>query len=130
MSSSSFTSKNVCRTAWPRVRTNTLRASPSWSTSSIVSLASRESGGSAPLKPTSELSNRAVELCSYGADYWNCHIYPLTNVQSRVTNAPMCGLRSSRNLSIQRSTTVSYTHLRAHETPEHIVCRLLLEKKK
>src|SRR5674536_6497 len=27
-------------------------------------------------------------------------------------------------------TTVSYTHLRAHETPEHLVCRLLLEKKK
>src|SRR5678816_4508672 len=23
-------------------------------------------------------------------------------------------------------TTVSYTHLRAHETPEHLVCRLLL----
>eukprot|EP00658_Telonema_sp_P-2_P053771 TRINITY_DN42464_c0_g1_i1.p1 TRINITY_DN42464_c0_g1~~TRINITY_DN42464_c0_g1_i1.p1 ORF type:complete len:102 (+),score=32.38 TRINITY_DN42464_c0_g1_i1:144-449(+) len=28
------------------------------------------------------------------------------------------------------NTTVSYTHLRAHETPEHLVCRLLLEKKK
>ena len=28
------------------------------------------------------------------------------------------------------TTPVSYTHLRAHETPEHIVCRLLLEKKK
>eukprot|EP01017_Pseudomicrothorax_dubius_P007480 TRINITY_DN12328_c0_g1_i1.p1 TRINITY_DN12328_c0_g1~~TRINITY_DN12328_c0_g1_i1.p1 ORF type:complete len:216 (-),score=21.19 TRINITY_DN12328_c0_g1_i1:37-684(-) len=27
------------------------------------------------------------------------------------------------------SKTVSYTHLRAHETPEHLVCRLLLEKK-
>src|SRR5678815_140578 len=25
------------------------------------------------------------------------------------------------------STAVSYTHLRAHETPEHLVCRLLLE---
>src|SRR5678816_4791494 len=25
---------------------------------------------------------------------------------------------------------VSYTRLRAHETPEHLVCRLLLEKKK
>src|SRR5678816_4740188 len=25
---------------------------------------------------------------------------------------------------------VSYTHLRAHETPEHLVCRPLLEKKK
>src|SRR5678816_4713462 len=29
-----------------------------------------------------------------------------------------------------RSPSVSYTHLRAHETPEHLVCRLLLEKKK
>ena len=26
-------------------------------------------------------------------------------------------------------TTVSYTHLRAHETREELVCRLLLEKK-
>ena len=25
--------------------------------------------------------------------------------------------------------SVSYTHLRAHETPEHLVCRLLVEKK-
>ena len=31
---------------------------------------------------------------------------------------------------ILRVTPVSYTHLRAHETPEHLVCRLLLEKKK
>src|SRR5678815_1615802 len=30
----------------------------------------------------------------------------------------------------QNPATVSYTHLRAHETPEHLVCRLLLEKKK
>ena len=29
-----------------------------------------------------------------------------------------------------RSTTVSYTHLRAHETVLDLVCRLLLEKKK
>ena len=29
-----------------------------------------------------------------------------------------------------RAAPVSYTHLRAHETPEHLVCRLLLEKKK
>src|SRR5678815_2715836 len=27
-----------------------------------------------------------------------------------------------------RGGAVSYTHLRAHETPEHLVCRLLLEK--
>ena len=30
---------------------------------------------------------------------------------------------------MQNIQPVSYTHLRAHETPEHIVCRLLLEKK-
>src|SRR5674536_29533 len=30
----------------------------------------------------------------------------------------------------QSAVPVSYTHLRAHETPEHLVCRLLLEKKK
>src|SRR5678816_3298940 len=27
----------------------------------------------------------------------------------------------------RRAEAVSYTHLRAHETPEHLVCRLLLE---
>ena len=27
-------------------------------------------------------------------------------------------------------STVSYTHLRAHETGRNLVCRLLLEKKK
>ena len=32
--------------------------------------------------------------------------------------------------SVTTDSTVSYTHLRAHETPEHLVCRLLLEKKK
>ena len=31
---------------------------------------------------------------------------------------------------VQPPDPVSYTHLRAHETPEHLVCRLLLEKKK
>src|SRR5678815_6065090 len=31
-------------------------------------------------------------------------------------------------VSTNPGRTVSYTHLRAHETPEHLVCRLLLEK--
>eukprot|EP00658_Telonema_sp_P-2_P054305 TRINITY_DN4319_c0_g2_i2.p1 TRINITY_DN4319_c0_g2~~TRINITY_DN4319_c0_g2_i2.p1 ORF type:complete len:485 (-),score=84.79 TRINITY_DN4319_c0_g2_i2:45-1499(-) len=44
-------------------------------------------------------------------------------------------LQQLLSFAIQRHTTdewrpVSYTHLRAHETPEHLVCRLLLEKKK
>src|SRR5678816_1117974 len=44
---------------------------------------------------------------------------------------PLCC--QSKMLTIFKSThidPVSYTHLRAHETPEHLVCRLLLEKKK
>ena len=34
------------------------------------------------------------------------------------------------NGSIENKDTVSYTHLRAHETVLDLVCRLLLEKKK
>src|SRR5680860_1682337 len=32
--------------------------------------------------------------------------------------------------ALRRTMTVSYTHLRAHETDSYLVCRLLLEKKK
>ena len=35
-----------------------------------------------------------------------------------------------RALGRRRGETVSYTHLRAHETDSYLVCRLLLEKKK
>src|SRR5678816_4860989 len=35
-------------------------------------------------------------------------------------------LRLARDIGLG---PVSYTHLRAHETPEHLVCRLLLDKK-
>src|SRR5678816_3440749 len=42
-------------------------------------------------------------------------------------------LGTQRRLHLPRRSqsppSVSYTHLRAHETPEHLVCRLLLEKK-
>src|SRR5678816_1391334 len=31
----------------------------------------------------------------------------------------------SRRATLQSVVPVSYTHLRAHETPEHLVCRLL-----
>src|SRR5678815_2463151 len=40
------------------------------------------------------------------------------------------GLPRGRIVEIYGPESVSYTHLRAHETPEHLVCRLLLEKKK
>eukprot|EP00658_Telonema_sp_P-2_P051170 TRINITY_DN39204_c0_g1_i1.p1 TRINITY_DN39204_c0_g1~~TRINITY_DN39204_c0_g1_i1.p1 ORF type:complete len:131 (+),score=37.19 TRINITY_DN39204_c0_g1_i1:113-505(+) len=40
------------------------------------------------------------------------------------------GLLSLGRGNVGTDGAVSYTHLRAHETPEHLVCRLLLEKKK
>src|SRR5674536_391490 len=43
--------------------------------------------------------------------------------------ALVIGERDSREHPL-KVVPVSYTHLRAHETPEHLVCRLLLEKKK
>eukprot|EP00658_Telonema_sp_P-2_P082353 TRINITY_DN8693_c0_g1_i1.p1 TRINITY_DN8693_c0_g1~~TRINITY_DN8693_c0_g1_i1.p1 ORF type:complete len:188 (+),score=73.70 TRINITY_DN8693_c0_g1_i1:143-706(+) len=39
-------------------------------------------------------------------------------------------LETARIACFSNQSPVSYTHLRAHETPEHLVCRLLLEKKK
>src|SRR5665648_1096514 len=36
---------------------------------------------------------------------------------------------SPSHRATSRSTAVSYTHLRAHETRHDLVCRLLLEKK-
>src|SRR5678815_4943554 len=41
------------------------------------------------------------------------------------SNVPIIAIRSP---IFPPLATVSYTHLRAHETPEHLVCRLLLEK--
>ena len=38
--------------------------------------------------------------------------------------------RLSKKIRSHTYITVSYTHLRAHETGRKIVCRLLLEKKK
>ena len=45
-----------------------------------------------------------------------------------------CWIRSNQieaaRVAMTRYITVSYTHLRAHETGRNLVCRLLLEKKK
>ena len=45
--------------------------------------------------------------------------------------APLGGTVIAVNSALEDTPeTVSYTHLRAHETPEHLVCRLLLAQKK
>src|SRR5678815_1972330 len=44
------------------------------------------------------------------------------------SNSGAEGIEAALRLAKVYTGTVSYTHLRAHETPEHLVCRLLLEK--
>eukprot|EP00658_Telonema_sp_P-2_P022756 TRINITY_DN1910_c0_g1_i2.p1 TRINITY_DN1910_c0_g1~~TRINITY_DN1910_c0_g1_i2.p1 ORF type:complete len:155 (-),score=17.45 TRINITY_DN1910_c0_g1_i2:27-491(-) len=47
-----------------------------------------------------------------------------------VTHPSQSAVTDANSNAGTRQAPVSYTHLRAHETPEHLVCRLLLEKKK
>eukprot|EP00658_Telonema_sp_P-2_P073460 TRINITY_DN62535_c0_g1_i1.p1 TRINITY_DN62535_c0_g1~~TRINITY_DN62535_c0_g1_i1.p1 ORF type:complete len:180 (+),score=35.61 TRINITY_DN62535_c0_g1_i1:258-797(+) len=53
---------------------------------------------------------------------------PAQSSQNGARGGPEASQRDWREKS-SRTMAVSYTHLRAHETPEHLVCRLLLEKK-
>ena len=48
----------------------------------------------------------------------------------KISKRFVCGETLDLCLENRKIFAVSYTHLRAHETPEHLVCRLLLEKKK
>src|SRR5678815_922609 len=45
---------------------------------------------------------------------------------SRPFTMPCCPSESQSSSVLTPLEAVSYTHLRAHETPEHLVCRLLL----
>ena len=48
-----------------------------------------------------------------------------------VNTAKLPVLKEKEKAALLRAVrTVSYTHLRAHETGRNLVCRLLLEKKK
>src|SRR5665647_3731683 len=61
---------------------------------------------------------------------WSCprsrpRSYPVGTASGASAVSP-----TARACDTQSFTTVSYTHLRAHETDSYLVCRLLLEKKK
>ena len=58
-------------------------------------------------------------------------VYPESRTKDDlVCDALIDGKPAAIHKSLQRLETVSYTHLRAHETRGNLVCRLLLEKKK
>src|SRR5678815_5913067 len=52
----------------------------------------------------------------------------MPSVSSGIMAPPVDELFAASGEATPAIMPVSYTHLRAHETPEHLVCRLLLEK--
>ena len=54
----------------------------------------------------------------------------ITEISVKYTKPITLNTLQNYTLNSSLSTPVSYTHLRAHETSLHLVCRLLLEKKK
>ncbi len=61
------------------------------------------------------------------AEAFDCRTKTVENIRQRLVRD---GFESALNGKQRESPPVSYTHLRAHENSLHLVCRLLLEKKK
>eukprot|EP00658_Telonema_sp_P-2_P035352 TRINITY_DN25728_c0_g1_i2.p1 TRINITY_DN25728_c0_g1~~TRINITY_DN25728_c0_g1_i2.p1 ORF type:complete len:132 (-),score=34.05 TRINITY_DN25728_c0_g1_i2:11-406(-) len=72
------------------------------------------------------LSKDSILFNSMIAPLWS--VPPLPQQQTTNTTTPTTVPSGTDHTNV--FVPVSYTHLRAHETPEHLVCRLLLEKKK
>eukprot|EP00658_Telonema_sp_P-2_P080519 TRINITY_DN8027_c0_g1_i1.p1 TRINITY_DN8027_c0_g1~~TRINITY_DN8027_c0_g1_i1.p1 ORF type:complete len:266 (-),score=40.01 TRINITY_DN8027_c0_g1_i1:43-840(-) len=97
----------------------------------VAFLVPREAGGESdralrlsPLAPMGGGSLRAME------DHGSLSGAGPSNRAARDGERPGTCNPGVANSALVRGGAVSYTHLRAHETPEHLVCRLLLEKKK
>src|SRR5678815_1267205 len=94
----------------------------------VVLFASDAAVASEPMAPPDRViaAINAAKLSSEGTKY-----APALKIASQIIGASTLPRREVVIVSdFQKTgwTTVSYTHLRAHETPEHLVCRLLLEK--
>src|SRR5665648_1212348 len=70
---------------------------------------------------------RSCMLCVTTYHSYTSRTLRKTTCQDRF---PKYGLCATLSFHIHGIRTVSYTHLRAHETRHDLVCRLLLEKKK
>src|SRR5678816_2607915 len=100
-----------------RDRRMTAALAPADATSAVMpSMSSVRDGGSRPVAASSMISGATVRMPSASDANQCCQVDRIGAVE----------LWKYRNPAVP----VSYTHLRAHETPEHLVCRLLLEKKK
>ena len=74
------------------------------------------------------------EYAEYSGNYYGT---PIAGVEQAIARGKVCfliievqGAKNVMRICPDCVSTVSYTHLRAHETGRNLVCRLLLEKKK
>src|SRR5674536_395644 len=89
--------------------------------------------------PRSTLSSSSAASDVYKRQAWTCTDTGLSVSECSQRSRRVAGVLvmvgrypagCGSSLRCDARSPVSYTHLRAHETPEHLVCRLLLEKKK
>eukprot|EP01017_Pseudomicrothorax_dubius_P044820 TRINITY_DN7626_c0_g1_i7.p1 TRINITY_DN7626_c0_g1~~TRINITY_DN7626_c0_g1_i7.p1 ORF type:complete len:110 (-),score=16.83 TRINITY_DN7626_c0_g1_i7:19-348(-) len=84
------------------------------------------------MRLTLKQGSKAIAMVNIKAEAMTCKEIKLNPAQAGDNGSYSCKVSIGNfSVSIQPPfIPVSYTHLRAHETPEHLVCRLLLEKKK
>eukprot|EP00658_Telonema_sp_P-2_P043677 TRINITY_DN31587_c0_g1_i1.p2 TRINITY_DN31587_c0_g1~~TRINITY_DN31587_c0_g1_i1.p2 ORF type:complete len:146 (+),score=22.85 TRINITY_DN31587_c0_g1_i1:153-590(+) len=85
---------------------------------------------------TSEEATKLLQIVSQGMDFappsaafGGPTIMDINSGFVRSSEGPVQNMYQPQDRAGFTQEPVSYTHLRAHETPEHLVCRLLLEKK-
>eukprot|EP00657_Telonema_sp_P-1_P000492 TRINITY_DN10920_c0_g1_i1.p1 TRINITY_DN10920_c0_g1~~TRINITY_DN10920_c0_g1_i1.p1 ORF type:complete len:110 (-),score=39.84 TRINITY_DN10920_c0_g1_i1:84-413(-) len=93
----------------------------------LNALASALSGDASVRKPAEELLRNNETQTGFASTLLQAMVTPNADPQTRL----LAAIYLKNNIQrYWRGVSVSYTHLRAHETVLDLVCRLLLEKKK
>ena len=79
--------------------------------------------------PAYSYHDNCIDFAGVKCDLGGCVCADILITENNWNNRPIEDALTARIAELE-AETVSYTHLRAHETPEQLVCRLLLEKKK
>ena len=81
---------------------------------------------------SNEIEEHVTILTQPGDEYFS-HVTPIDSSAISISDAIWNSVKEIGNkikvIGADNTNTVSYTHLRAHETRHDLVCRLLLEKK-
>src|SRR5674536_369448 len=87
--------------------------------------------GESGIRTSIENTKRMLRLLEPDGVRFYKNAFKICDVLHAHTFGPIALLLALFHKALHKTVIpVSYTHLRAHETPEHLVCRLLLEKKK